>query len=545
MTVKLIDCTLRDGGYYNDWDFSQELIEAYLRAMDAISADYVELGFRSFDAKGFKGGCAYTTDSFIHQLNVPAGLKLGVMVNGSEIVKHKDGPIGALGQLFAPASQSPVTLVRIACHLHEFEAALPGCAWLKEQGYLVGINLMQIADRSEEEIEQIADLASGYDLDALYFADSMGSMTPDDTSKIIEILRRKWSGPIGIHTHDNMGNALANSMRAIRDGATWIDGTVTGMGRGPGNVKTEYLAIELEPHRNAKVNITPLLTVIRKYFHPMQQHYGWGTNTFYFLAGKYGIHPTYVQEMLNDSRYSEEDIIAVIEHLRAVGGKKFSTGTLEQGRQFYSGEPRGSWEPSSMMAGKDILLLGTGPGVAQHRATLEEYIRKANPVVIALNTQSGIDADLINLRAACHPVRLLADCEEHVALPQPLITPASMLPESVREALDNKKLLDFGLAVKPDTFQFSPSHAILPTSLVIAYTLALASSGKASRVLLAGFDGYPAGDPRNKEMATLLANYLSSEGSVPLLSVTPTRYLIDKTSIYQMVSDDTSFANAA
>ncbi len=259
--VKLLDCSLRDGGYYNAWDFSVELINDYLQAMSALSADYVELGFRSFDSNGFKGGCAYTTDSFIEQLDLPSGLKLGVMINASEIVNHQEGVTSALSQLFKPATQSPLTLVRIACHMHEFESALTGSAWLKEMGYEVGINLMQIADRSKDEIETIAHLASKHPIDVLYFADSMGSMDPDQTSDIISTLRQGWNGPLGIHTHDNMGQALANSLRAIADGVTWVDGTITGMGRGPGNVKTEYLAIELAAHRQVSSNITPLLSV--------------------------------------------------------------------------------------------------------------------------------------------------------------------------------------------------------------------------------------------------------------------------------------------
>ena len=82
--VKLLDCTLRDGGYYNSWDFDKKLIEKYLKAMDELSVDFVELGLRGFNSEGFKGACAYTTDSFIRTLDVPAGLKLGVMVTLSD-----------------------------------------------------------------------------------------------------------------------------------------------------------------------------------------------------------------------------------------------------------------------------------------------------------------------------------------------------------------------------------------------------------------------------------------------------------------------------
>lgn len=531
----LLDCTLRDGGYYTAWDFSPELVRDYLHAMAALGMDYVELGYRSLDRAGFKGGCAYTTDSFVRRLGAPEDLKLGAMVNASELAKCPDGVVGALSSLFRPAAESPLTLVRIACRIDQLDVACQACAWLKNRGYTVGINLMQIADCNMIEIETAARRVDMDAPDVLYFADSMGSMDPARTSQIVAALRQGWSGALGIHAHDNMDLALANSLRAVADGVAWVDGTVTGMGRGPGNVKTEHLAIELTPLRKARSNFTPLLAVIAKHFKPMQAKYGWGTNPYYYLAGKYGIHPTYIQEMLSDSRYSDDDLLAIIEHLRRAGGKSFSVQTLETGRHFYSSEPSGTWAPSSLIAEQEVLVLGAGPSVAHHRLALEDYIRAARPIVIALNTQAAVSEDLIDIRAASHPVRLLADSVAHLALPQPLATPASMLPESVRASLEGKRLLDFGLAIRMNTFHFGENYCVLPTSLVIAYVLAIAASGKASRVLLAGFDGYSADDPRVVEVEKLLSGYQNTPGVPPLLAITPTRYQLPATSVYSLV----------
>lgn len=534
-SIILLDCTLRDGGYYNNWDFSKELINDYLQAMHAAKVDVVELGLRSLKNKGFKGACAYTTDTFIRGLEIPQGLAVGVMVNASELVTDEVPLEAALGQLFPEsANSSPVAVVRIACHVHEFGKALPASRWLKERGFTVGFNLMQVANCSQEEIENLSLLASNWPLDALYFADSMGSMNPVQTAKIIALLRKHWRGPLGIHTHDNMGMALQNTLRALDEGVTWLDATVTGMGRGPGNAKTEYLALELAQMRGTTCNLVPMMKLIQRDFQPMQHRCGWGTNTYYYLAGKYGIHPTYIQEMLGDSRYSEEDILAVIEHLRVEGGKKFSLNILDSARHFYQGPPRGTWQPASLLKGREVLLLGTGPGVAAHREALEAYIHKANPFVLALNTQSQIAAELIDARVACHPVRLLADCETHAQLPQPLITPASMLPRDVQQALADKRLLDFGLEVQANTFGFFKSHAILPTSLVIAYALAVVTSGQASQIWLAGFDGYGADDPRTVEMQQLFTAYAANAAHVNFSSITPTRYTIPIHSIYAM-----------
>ncbi|WP_217190867.1 aldolase catalytic domain-containing protein [Pseudomonas shirazica] len=529
----VIDCTLRDGGYYNSWDFPEDVVDDYLKAMVAAGVNVVELGLRSLKNSGFKGASAFTTDHYIRSLDVPDSLSVAVMINAVELLSSDLPMEEVLSRLFPEtAATSPVELVRIACHVHEFEQSLPASAWLKERGFQVGFNLMQIADRNQQEVETLAAAAANWPLDVLYFADSMGSMSPDQVAQVVGWLRSRWKGPLGIHTHDNMGLALQNTLRALDEGVTWLDATVTGMGRGPGNAKTEYLVIELSERSGLSANVVPLMGVINRYFRPLQHECGWGTNTYYYLAGKYGIHPTYIQEMLGDSRYGEEDILAVIEHLRVEGGKKFSSRTLNSARVFYQSPTQGSWAPAEVLAGRDVLLLGTGPGVEKHRAAIEAYIRRCKPFVMALNTQAKIASELIDVRVACHPVRLLADCAEHARLPQPLVTPASMLPEDVRQALGETTLLDFGITVNPDMFEFNSTHCTLPTSLVFAYALAIAASGDARSINLAGFDGYGADDPRTAEVESVLELFLKSTPELPVTAVTPSRYAIESKSIY-------------
>jgi 4-hydroxy 2-oxovalerate aldolase len=532
--IKLLDCTLRDGGYYNTWDFEPVLVQSYLEAMVALRVDYVEIGLRSLSNRDFKGGFAYSTDQFLQNLIIPSELanKIGVMLNASELISETTDLVENLKTLFKPKSTSPVSLVRIACHIHEFEQALPAARWLKDQGYTVGFNLMQIADRSDSEILSLAKKANAFPIDSLYFADSMGSLNPKQVKHIISIIRKGWDGDIGIHTHDNMGQALANSKAAVDAGAKWIDCTVTGMGRGPGNVQTEYLALALTQYRKNQGNITKLLEAIRKHFKPLQNQHNWGTNPYYYLAGQYGIHPSYVQEMLSDSRFNEEDILSVLEHLKVEGGKKYSSDKLDAARHFYSTDAKGTWNPKSLFERKDVLLLGAGPSVDKHKQAIKDYIQLNNPVVMALNTQSAIDQQLIDVRIACHPVRLLADCEAHVGLPQPLITPASMLPHDVISSLRHKTLLDYGLQVKENSFELHHNYCVTPSSLVIAYALATLSSGHVKHIFLAGFDGYGADDPRRKEVDKILYNYRQATHAVPITSLTPTLYEINSVSIY-------------
>ena len=532
--LKVLDCTLRDGGYYNAWNFDRELVGEYLEAMSAAGVDIVELGQRFITNSGFKGPHAFTTDDFLRTLDVPDNLSIAVMVNGADLLREASVE-QALEKLFPETAQtSPVEVVRIACHLREMEQALAAAQWLKDRGFRVGFNLMQIADRSHEEVVQVAQLAARHPVDVLYFADSMGSMDPHQTAEIISWLREGWQGPIGIHTHDNMGIALQNTLRAKSEGALWLDATVTGMGRGPGNARTEELVIALDGEDGRKANLVPLLSVIRKHFQPMKNAYRWGTNPFYFLSGKHGIHPTYIQEMDGDARYGEEDILAVIDYLREEGGKKYSADSLAAAKTFFSGEPRGSWTPAEMMEGREVLLVGNGPGAVQHREAIERYVRNHKPVVIGLNTDATLDPELIDLRAACHPVRLLADAGHYRKLPQKVAMPYAMLPEALRDSLDESNILDFGVSVERDAFRFDDTSCVVPAALVASYALAMIASGKATRVLLAGFDGYDRGDPRNDDLEAIFAQYQETDGTPPLVAVTPTAYPVPEKSIYGM-----------
>lgn len=533
MAPILLDCTLRDGGYYNDWDFAPDLIEEYLQAMAAAKVDIVELGFRFLKVGGFKGACAFTTDEFLRSLAIPKNLTLGVMVNASDLVG--DVPLEeALQRLFpVPASNTPVDLVRIASHSHEFEDALPACTWLRQRGYKVGFNLMQVSERSRDEVARLGELASSQPIDVLYFADSMGSMTPDRVSEIIAWFREGWGGEIGIHTHDNMGFGLANSLRAIEGGARWIDATVTGMGRGPGNARTEEVAIEVASIRKEPGNFVPLFSLVRNRFGPMKAQYGWGTNPYYFLAGKYGIHPTFIQEMLADPRYGDEDVLAVIDTLALEGGTKFSPERLAEARHGFSAASNGSWSPRSEIEGRDVLILGSGPGVERHHAALEVFVTRNQPIVMALNTQGGVREDLIDFRLACHPVRLVADHLQHAEFPQPLIAPVDLLPQHTATFFSSKRLLDFGMSVKKGEFEVGETGCTLPSPLVSAYALAVAAAGRAAQVYMAGFDGFAHGDPRNDEMSTMLEAYASQPSRPPLIAITPSRFnLAEKQSVY-------------
>lgn len=531
----LLDCTLRDGGYYNDWDFPDELVAEYLEVMKSLKVDVVEIGNRFLTRNGYKGPFAYSSDQFLDHISFADSYDLAVMINGQDLCTDI-GWLKALEYLFPRhCSDSKVDIVRIASHYRDIDKLIPAMDWLSTKGYRVVVNLMQISNYSETDLLDVSKSLSKTPAEVLYFADSLGSLNTRSITEIIEQLRQSWSRDIGIHTHDNMGLALSNTLHAFSHGVTWLDSTVTGMGRGPGNARTEELVIEINIANHQYFNLVPLMSLINTHFLPLKHRFSWGTNPYFYLAGKYSIHPSYIQEMLSDSRFDNEDICAVIDYLRDAEKHTFSYDSLESATKFYSGTPEGSWDPSSLLAKQELLILGPGPSLERHSVAIKSYIHKNNPLVMALNTVTLLEANLIDVRIACHPVRMLADLEHHSRLPQPLITPFSVLPKHLQGGLERNTIYDFGLGITTNDFTFSETYCLLPSPLVLAYAFAVAVSGRAKNILLAGFDGYPIGDLRNKEMEYMLSCFKAQNTDLPITSVTPTTYEgLKSSSIYAM-----------
>lgn len=530
--IKILDCTLRDGGYYNNWEFGEDLVSNYLQVMDVTPIEFVEIGLRSLKNKGFKGPYAFSSDTFLESLDIPKDLKIGVMINASEFISFNEKELKEnIFSIFKKSNLSKVKLVRIASHLDEFSSSLRICRLLKELGYIVGINIMQISEASDEQIASFGKEASLSKPDVLYFADSLGNLKPENIKKIISNLKKQWKGDLGIHTHDNMGLAMSNSIEAKKNGVSWIDSTVTGMGRGPGNLQTEYSLIEFSESKDNS-NYSSLLKLIENHFLPLKDKHQWGKNPYYYLSGLNSIHPTYIQEAISDNRYDELEILSLIDHLKEVGGKKYTKNILDSQKNIYDKEILGQWKPKSIIKDKDVLIIGSGPSAKEHSKGIEQFIKNLDPITISLNINTSITDSLINYQAACHPMRVVADLQRYITKNTPLITPYGGLPELVREKLNDCEVLDFGVTTIKNEFIYKDTSANIPIPLVFAYVLAIANSGKASKVYLAGFDGYEKDDPRNDEMNLLLKQYEKNKSSCNLISITPSKYEISVESMY-------------
>jgi 4-hydroxy 2-oxovalerate aldolase len=524
----LLDCTLRDGGYYNKWDFPTDLVRRYVRGLTSAGIDTIELGFRSLDADGYLGALAHTTDVYLAGIELPETTTFGVMLNAKELVGFGAGPSAAIDRLFAPASDSPVSLVRIAATQSEVGGLTAAVERLHELGYRTGVNLMQVHALSSVDLENFGSWARTVRAEVAYFADSFGALNPSDIGPIASALAKGFRGPIGCHLHDNRALAMANTMAAIDAGVTWVDGTIRGMGRGPGNARTEYLAVELTRRALIDVDLTPLIPIVEEDFAALHREFEWGTNLHYMLSGTHGVHPTFVQRMIADPRFSPSQITETIERLGAQGGSTFDLDRAAEDVPEEASGSTGSWNALDWCAGRPVLIIGPGASVVERRKDLEHVIRSSDLVVLNLNLRPLIDPELIDAYVACNPVRARLDRTEIGSDHVRVIAPRSHLGEVV----DGLSVDDWGMSVKNGQFEVSDTGCVVPSGVVAGYAIALATAGGASKVLLAGLDGFDHADPRQLTMCEMLTVAQSQPNTPTIVALTPTTYPVVESSLY-------------
>ncbi len=530
----ILDCTLRDGGYYNNWDFDQELVRSYLRSIERASIDIVEIGFRSPPKASFMGPFYYSTDEYLKILPLPDDMMIGVMINAKDYLEAAEEPKNMINKMFKPVHSSPVDIVRIAINFNQARDAEILVYELKLLGYQVGLNLMQAQDKSGHIYEETAEKIQAWEtVDVLYFADSLGSMDPSQVSFICSNLRKGWKGPLGIHTHNNKGMALNNSLSAIDSGVSWCDSTIMGMGRGAGNVNTEALLLEYVNQKKHS-GAPNFLNECRKYFEPLIKEYGWGASPYYHYAANHKIHPTYVQFILQDSRYDLNQVENILETLSNIPSTSFSETALREATYgFQKDNHHGVWNATGWLKNKSVILIGAGPSVKKYSDAIINYIKQHQPSVIFLNVNDHIPAELGTATIVAHESRILSDANRYHKLPHPLIIPESSLSKELKKELKHLSIFDYGLALQNGSFHIDTNGCILQWPLAFAYALCIVTQSQAKEILLVGFDGYEPSNPQQEEMNEVLSHYDRLLNHIPMKSLTPTNYNITQGSIFE------------
>jgi len=284
--IKVIDCTIRDGGLTNDSRFTLDTVRAVYRAACEAGVDYVELGYRNSKemlAEQDFGPWRFCDEK--HLRNVVEGIdprqtKISLMMDS-----HK-----ADAKDLLPVDKTVVSMIRVATYVKDADKAIHLCNEAAKKGYETTINIMAISKEGppslDEALRQFEEETSAK---AVYIVDSFGAMYSEEVHYLIERFRMYIkTKEIGVHFHNNQQLAFANTIEGIIKGANYMDGTLYGLGRAAGNCPLELLLGFL---KNPKFKLLPVLEVIGNKIIPLRDEIDWGYHIPYMLTGVLNQHP--------------------------------------------------------------------------------------------------------------------------------------------------------------------------------------------------------------------------------------------------------------
>jgi 4-hydroxy 2-oxovalerate aldolase len=334
-----------------------------------------------------------------------------------------------------------------------------------------------------------------------------------------------------------MNRALANTLHASSLGVDWLDATVLGMGRGAGNTEIEHLLLELERQKNPdfkneSYKADPVMQFIDHNFATLHSQYQWGPNRYYYLAGLLGVHPTYVQEMMNGGQYNGDDILTVLRSLDKNTARSYSSASLQRTISFAYKNVPGTWSSTNWAKDRTVLLLAAGQQLQQHWPAIQNFIEREKPLVVSLNHFASVPEESVDVYVACHPTRIRSQAKAYKQSGKPLIIPWQVLTPDEQLILQSVTIMDYGIHIADDELQADETGCTLPYPLAAAYALCALAGSAARRVLLCGFDGYHANDNLQHQMNDTFARYMHNHPQMELFAVTPTTYLVPQRSIY-------------
>ena len=297
--IKVVDCTLRDGGLVNDFFFTDDFVKALYRANIKAGVDYMEFGYKAskemFDVNKF-GKWKFCDDKDIRAVvgDNQTDMKIAVMADVGRCDFKKD---------ILNKKDSPVDLVRVATYINTIPAAIEVIEDCTKKGYETSVNIMAISKSNETDLDAALELLGQSSVGTIYLVDSYGSLYPEQARRLADKyleVAAKYNKKVGIHAHNNQQLAFANTAEVIIMGVSYLDATVSGMGRGCGNCPSELLLGFL---KNPKYNINPILNFVEKEIVPLRESgVTWGYDVPYLLTGILNQHPKSAIQFMKEGR---------------------------------------------------------------------------------------------------------------------------------------------------------------------------------------------------------------------------------------------------
>lgn len=518
--IEILDCTLRDGGYYTKWDFCERVTNNYFTAMEKLPVSYVEIGYRSLTHNSYEGEFNFCPNYLLDEIRtMMPTTKIGIMLNEKE-VKIED-----LHKLLS-FNQGTVDFVRMAVDPSNLERAKITAQIIKTMGFEIGFNVMYMSKWETDYPDFLSQVASFEGIiDSFAMVDSYGSMYPESTRRITKLIREKLTCKLGFHGHNNIELAFANTLAAIEEGCDIVDSTITGMGRGAGNLKTELLLSYLSSEKKLAVDFNALSATVAD-FEQMKEIYGWGTNLPYMVSGFGSLPQKDVMDWVTRRFYSINSILRALHNMKDKKGDNIKLPIFNSDKQQF-----------------DIaLIIGGGPSGANSAKPLKALLRKHHDkkicIIHASSKNAGFYNDIDIPQFFClvgNEGYRLEKVFSHFNLDkvQCVLPP---YPRKMGTYIPDQ-LMDKSYELAQITFSqlYQDSH----TALALQTAIELA----ANTVYLAGYDGYEGLIGENERILTaeneyLLKQIVKEKTDIDLSTITASRYQgIKNRSVYRLLID--------
>ena len=457
--MKILDCTLRDGGYYTDWDFNDNLVNNYLDLAKHLPIDIVEVGYRgNRTKKSYFGEYYFLTKTKLQNIKK----KIGNRTKISIMIDLKDWKTPKELELNLKDCRSCVDVIRFAVNPRNLSKIKKYLVITKKLGFTVAVNLMYVhlILKDKKIISNVIKLNKYFDI--LYLVDSYGTLIPGDVGNIIEKIKLIDKNlKIGFHSHNNLELALSNTIEAINHKVDFVDCTFTGMGRGAGNLKTElilsYLGIKLNKIKIK--NFKDIGNVVDK-FEEIRTKEKWGANLPYMISGSTNSPQSEAMQLIKSKRYNMTDIVT---YLFKKKGKK--TNIIK----------------NLNLKKKDVLIVGGGTSVKKKINYLQEFLKENKNVFVIFSSSRNIDLfeDLSARSVLCIAGNEILKInkiffKKNKFIINNLVDDKTLLPKKIQNFFKLKKNI---LSKKINN---SP----------LAISLATAKEINAKKIFLIGFDGF-------------------------------------------------------
>ena len=391
MSIQILDCTLRDGGYVNDWSFGRKTITSILDKLESANIDIIECGFLTGMVQD--EDCSLYNSVAQLEAVLPKRERKSMYVAMIAIGEKELHPSELL-----PCDGKSIGGIRLTFHKEEIAQAFAWAEIIMEKGYEVFMQPVGTAFYSDLELLQLVEKINELNPYAFYIVDTLGSMYRNEVSHRFYLIDENMRQEIhlGFHGHNNLQLAFSNAqvLGKIQTKRTLIlDASVYGMGRGAGNLPTELITQYINKNIASRYDVTMVMDIYDEYIAAIRKEHEWGYTVTYHIAASNVCHPNYAAYLINKQTLTMKDIEKIIQSIPEAFKILFDRKLIEQlYTQFQSrkiDDSRAVREIAALIQGKKILLLAPGQSLVQEYESIMNFIEAEKPYVISVNFVDG------------------------------------------------------------------------------------------------------------------------------------------------------------